>query len=484
MTLSKKETTSVPAHTKGIWSSPYWSLTIGLMLFTLGPAFEELAVPIVLPNTVAQLGGLAWYGWTFSMFMLTSLVGIVIGGDQADRHGLAVAYGTGMLLFDLGLLVAGVAPSMAMLLLGRAIQGFGAGTLASLGNTAIGRLYPDTCKPQMLALLSTTFVIPGLIGPSFAGMIVALIGWRWVFLGLLPLGPLAMLFVVSSMKLGSPFPQRIQEQRNANGQRIVTTGQLVLGATLALLGLAIHSIPLLLLFVVGGLTMGGMALRRLLPSGTLTARAGLPAAIATLGLLGLTYFGERAFLPLALTSMQAQSSLVAGMAVTAATLTWTVGAWIQTRVVSRYGRRPLVLTGLALLIVGTVGTTSLLFPSVPVVVVVVAWAIAGTGMGIAFATANLVVLETAPTDQEGYAVASMQLSTTLGFALGTGLEGAIIGISTEAWKSLTGGTIMITIIFLASACLAVLAAFRLPGKTHEPISSLAPNVLERGDSPA
>lgn len=91
---------------------------------------------------------------------------------------------------------------------------------------------------------------------------------------------------------------------------------------------------------------------------------------------------------------------------------------------------------------------------------------------------------TAPTDPEEYAVASMQLSTTLGFALGPGLEGAIIGISTETWKSLTGGTIMITIIFLASACLAVLAAFQLPGKTHEPMSSLAPNALEHGDSPA
>src|SRR5256884_9607347 len=68
---------------EGVWSPRYRRLTLGLILITLGPAFEGLAVATILPKVVANLGGLSLYGWAFSAYMLATLVGIILAGDGA-----------------------------------------------------------------------------------------------------------------------------------------------------------------------------------------------------------------------------------------------------------------------------------------------------------------------------------------------------------------------------------------------------------------
>ena len=66
------------------------------------------------------------------------------------------------------------------------VQGFGAGAVPSIGYVAIGRSYPEALRPRMFAVLSSAWVIPGLLGPSLASIVEHALGWRWVFLGLLP----------------------------------------------------------------------------------------------------------------------------------------------------------------------------------------------------------------------------------------------------------------------------------------------------------
>ena len=124
--------TSPPATTgpdASIWSGSYRLLTIGLVLTVAGSAFEALAVAATLPATVKELGGIALYGWAFSAFMLTNLIGITIGGGEADRQGPARPFIVGVALFAGGLVIGGLAPAMIVLIGGRAIQGLGAGTI-------------------------------------------------------------------------------------------------------------------------------------------------------------------------------------------------------------------------------------------------------------------------------------------------------------------------------------------------------------------
>ena len=154
------------------------------MLDVVVVAFEALAVATVAPRVARDLGGLDLYGWTFAAFMLANLVSVVISGHAADRHGPAPPFAAGLLLFTSGLLVCGFAPTMPVLVLGRAIQGLGAGALLATAYVAIGRAYDERERPRQFALLSTAWVVPGLVAPGLAGVIAEQFGWRFVFLGL------------------------------------------------------------------------------------------------------------------------------------------------------------------------------------------------------------------------------------------------------------------------------------------------------------
>ncbi len=336
---------------EGVWSPRYRRLTLGLILITLGPAFEGLAVATILPKVVANLGGLSLYGWAFSAYMLATLVGVILAGDQADKRGPALPFIIGVALFVLGLILAGTASSMITLVLSRGVQGFGAGLLSSVALVCVGRGFADEVKPRMLAVLSSAWVVPGLIGPALAGIVADFA------------------------------PSRTSEALDAH--RLFAAVGLAIGAGMALTGLQTGSLPAATVLIPLGLALGIPSLHSLLPPGTLRAKAGMPAAIATIGFLSMAFFGGEAFLPLTLISIRGQSSIIAGVTLTAATLSWTAGSWLQAQLTPRYGRRLLVTTGLLLIAFGLAGIASVLIPGVSIVVAPLAWGVAGLGLVIA-----------------------------------------------------------------------------------------------------
>ena len=149
-------------------------------------AFEALAVATVLPVAQEDLGGLGLYGLVFVSYMLTSLIGIWLAGRESDRRGPALPMAVGLAIFAAGLTIGGAANEMSVLIVGRAVQGFGAGFLITVAYVAIGRGYDETMRPRMFAVMSSAWVIPGLIGPSIAGAVAENLSWRLVFFGVLP----------------------------------------------------------------------------------------------------------------------------------------------------------------------------------------------------------------------------------------------------------------------------------------------------------
>src|SRR6476659_2027726 len=446
------------ASPPGIWSSTHRSLTIGLVLTVSGASFEARAVATTLPATIRDLGGLALYGWAFSAFMLANLIGITIAGAEADRQGPARPFIAGIAAFVLGLIVVGLAPSMAIVILGRAVQGFGAGVISSVAYIGIGRGYPEAAKPRMLAVLSSAWVVPGLIGPALAGLISDIAGWRWVFLGLVPfliIGAILTLPSLRQLSGGHAAPR--------DWSAYISALRLSVGAGLALAGLGQSAQPIIALaLLVAGAALGLPALLRLLPAGTLHAAPGLPAAIAAHGLLNLAFFGVDAFVPLALVSIRGQTASVAGIALTTATVGWTTGAWVQAHLAAHRSRRGLEITGLALIALGIVGVAATLALAVPALLAALAWGVAGLGMGLAFSTKSLVVLEAAQPGQEGTAASALQLSNVLGVAVGAGVGGVIIG-NTGATVSLSS-IIIQDVIMIGVLALAALSASRLPDR--------------------
>src|SRR5262245_35427253 len=175
------------------------ALKVGLVSVVTLVAFESLAVITILPDIEADLGGLSWYGWVTTAFFLGTMVGIVFAGDHADRHGLGRPYVLGLVIFAVGLIVAGSAPSMPVLVVGRFVQGFGAGVVPALGYVAIGRVYSVDARPRMFAVMSTAWIVPGVIGPALAERVSSWLSWRVVFWGLLPLVAVAGSLIVPDM---------------------------------------------------------------------------------------------------------------------------------------------------------------------------------------------------------------------------------------------------------------------------------------------
>jgi MFS family permease len=458
----------------GLWSPDRRVLTAGLVLTITFIASEALAVVTVMPVVARDLGGLDLYGWVFSAFMLGSVVGIVVAGRQADRHGPAMPYVAGLLLFAAGLAVAGFAPDMPVLVGGRALQGLGAGAVPAVAYVAIGRSLPDRLRPRMMAVLSTAWVAPGVAGPAASAAVAHLFGWRWVFLGLVPVvlvtGALAipaLLRLGRAPHGGGPGP----EHRVIDGLGVAAGAALLLGGLTELSGSGGGPVIGVLL-AVAGVTLGLVVLRRLLPAGTLRARPGLPATILSRAVLTFAFFGADAYVTLTITTVRHYSPVLAGVAVTGSTLGWTVGAWVQARLSERWPGRRLVTTGLVIVLVGQAGMALVLSPAVPVAVGVAAWTVAGLGMGLAYAPISVLMLREAPPGREGWASASLNLADVLGTAIGIGIGGAAVAAVVRGGRPVADG---VAIAFAVSAVVAAagLAVTRrlpatLPHRRGEP----------------
>jgi MFS family permease len=262
-----------------------------------------------------------------------------------------------------------------------------------------------------------------------------------------------------------PGPAQAQDPRLTDGIRTAAAAAMILGGLTLAAGSG--EIPVGVALILAGGIVGLPALRRLVPPGTMTVRPGLPATIASRGLLTFAFFGADAYVTLAITAVKHRSPVVAGLAVTGATLSWTAGSWVQARLSDSWEGRRLVRTGLAIVLAGIALMALDLLPALPVAEGIAAWTVAGLGMGLAYAPLSLLMLRHAQPGQEGRASASLNLTDVLGTAVGIGVGGA--AVAAEAGRDLRVG---IWVAFAAAAAVGVLALVvtrRLPaGPTSAP----------------
>jgi MFS family permease len=299
----------------------------------------------------------------------------------------------------------------------------------------------------MFALISSAWVIPSVFGPTLSGVIGETVGWRWVFLGLLPLCGVIGLIALAGIR-------KVPAADTHSGETNLGKAVLVaLGAGLLLAGFGQHSwfiaVP---------------AYRALTPPGTLRARPGLPATVAVRGLLNFAFFSADAYVPFVLTTMRGMSPAIGGLALTSASFTWTAASWIQARMIDRVGARKLVRIGMAAIAAACLGMILILSPAVPALLGIVVWGIAGFGIGLAYAPLSLVTLANAPEGQEGKISASLQLSDMLGVALGTGIAGVLVAGGASITGSNTAGLIATFVVGGAVGFATVFLSRRVPGR--------------------
>lgn len=405
------ETADPAVRRPGLLTGPYRTATIGILLVVTLLAFEQMAVGTAMPVAARELHGLSMYAWAFSAVFISGLVANVLAGGWADARGPALPLFTGLAVFVTGLIIAGTAPAMAWFVAGRAVQGFGSGLAIVPLYVLVAGVYPETSRPRVFAAMSAAWVVPSLVGPSVGGLVAEHVGWRWVFLGLVPLVLPAAVMLTPALR-GSrrhgPLPRG----------RTLTAVALAAGAALVVWGID-HRSPLAL----PGLAGLAYGLRVLLPRGALRLRRGLPTVIALRGLLGGTMAGTEAFIPLALVTRHGFSPAEAGVVLTVGALGWSAGSWWQGRSAGASRARFAVL-GAALLATGVAGIAVALYTSgwaaVP------AWVVGGLGMGMAFPTLSVLALDLSAPSEQGANSSALQISDTVGASLALGVAGALV----------------------------------------------------------
>ncbi|HET8984284.1 MAG TPA: MFS transporter [Trueperaceae bacterium] len=448
--------TTAPVARTRFFAPDTRSLTVGILLGVTLVAFESLAVVTVAPLFAADLGGVALYGWVFSGLLLASLVGAVAGGQLADTGSLARPLIGGLALFGAGLVVSGAAPSMAVLIVGRILQGLGGGALTTVMYAAITRAYPDSARARMMALTSSAWIVPALLGPTLAGLVAETLHWRWVFWGILPL--LLLVGALTVRPFGALRPVTTFAAGGQAAGRFRAALVLAGGAGLLLVGIGVDSSWLAAALALPGLVIAVYSLQRLLPAGTLFLRRGLPSVVAGRGALFAAFLGVEAFLALMLTAVHDYSTAVTGAVIATGAISWAAGSWLQSRLDENHAdKRGLrMFAGAGLLTLGIVGQLIALFLTAsPLVVVVSGWVLAGLGIGMAHATASVLAFALAPPGEEGSVSAALQISDQLLAAVSTGVGGALFAFATRrGWDEQRG-------ILLAFAFVMVLAGVAL-----------------------
>jgi predicted MFS family arabinose efflux permease len=205
-----------------------------------------------------------------------------------------------------------------------------------------------------------------------------------------------------------------------------------IGVILATTGLQAESPALIIGLGLPGLALAGWAFLRLAPPGTLRAARGYPTAVLLRGVLTFAFFCVDAYVALLLVEVRGWSAAQAGIALTAATLSWTAGSWVQARLTSRFSHERFVMVGFPIVAAGLAGIGLILVPAVPAWLSVPIFAVAGFGMGITYSQFALIVLRDVPHDAQGEVTAGLTLSDSLGTALGLTASGAFVAAGIRA----------------------------------------------------
>jgi EmrB/QacA subfamily drug resistance transporter len=402
------------------------SLVTAAVLFGMfASAIEMNIVSTAMPRIAGALGGSDRFAWVISIYLLTSTVAAPLSGKLADLYGRKPVYQLGMGLFLLGSALSGAAPSMNLLIAARAVQGIGAGALATVALTVLGDIYTPVERGRMQGLLSAVWGTAGALGPLAGGFIVDHLGWRWVFyLTVLP-GAVAMAIMQGALH---EQVKRRPASLDLAGAALLTAAIMALqfaggehgssGNTGAVVA-AVAGVVLLVLFAV----VERRAAEPILPLSLLSDRL-IGTVLLSALLSGAVMFGLSNYVPLFVQGVEGATARAAGAMMTPFSVAWPLASIVAGLSIGKVDTRVSVRTGMTLVAAGS-AMALLAAPGDSRAVLLVAVTFVGTGMGLT-STPLLIALQSAVSwETRGIATAAFSFCRTLGGTLGMVLAGAI-----------------------------------------------------------
>lgn len=459
----------LPAHEEGRWGQLFSgrngiysaALAGGVVLH----ACNMYVATTVMPSVVADIGGLDFYAWATTLFVVTSILAATLTAKLLKALGPRGAYCVALLIFAAGTIVAALASDMGMMLLGRSIQGFGGGFLYALAYAVTRLVFPAALWGRAVGLIGAMFGIATLIGPAIGGIFAELGDWRAAFWSLLPV--IAIFAVVAFVSLPRTSPGKEERAPIAYAQillltaavLIVSAGSLspVLLWNLAGLGAAVVLIALIVVIE----RSGGA---RLLPRGSFSRGAPLGLVYLMIALL-MTGVQPEIFVPYLVQTLHGQSPLWAGYLAALVAVGWSTASLLSPRFRGRGGDRlliigpPILLAGLVLLaIVMPVpggGAWQWLAP------ICLGLILVGFGIGLTWPGLVTMVYRHAPTDEQDLASGGMTTVQLFAAALGAALAGMIANVAGVADPGGVAGASKAAFWIFALFALAPLASIVL-----------------------
>ncbi|HET7664743.1 MAG TPA: MFS transporter [Mycobacterium sp.] len=397
-------------------------------------ATNEFLTISLMPSAVADIGGHRYYAWVTTVYLVASVVAATTVHSLLLRLGPRWAYLLGLGVFGAGSLACAAAPTMEVLLLGRAVQGAAGGLLAGLGYAVINTALPSTLWTKASALVSAMWGVGTLVGPAAGGLFAQFGSWRWAF------GVLVILTVVMAGLVPIALPARREADIVDARIPIPVWSLVLLGA--AALAVSVAGIPhdwratAALLTAGAALVVVFIYVDRRLPAAVLPPstfgsgplkwiylRLGMLMA-ATMADMYVPLFGQR----LAHLTPVAAGFLGAGLAIG-----WTVG---EISSASLRGNRVIVRTvAVAPLVMATGLALAALtqYEDAPIGLVAV-WAVAllitGVGVGVAWPHLSAWAMSCVDDPAEGpAAAAAINTVQLICGAFGAGLAGVVVNLT-------------------------------------------------------
>jgi MFS family permease len=441
------------------WDPEYRRLSIGIVALVSVFGFEGIAIGAVMPVAAADLDAISNYAVAFTSFTMASLLGMTFAGLWANKIGLSrvIIFAVAALAF--GSMVAGFAPNLAVLTVGRSIQGFAMGIDLVTMYVVIGRMYPEALRAKALGMLAAAWVVPGLVGPGIAGLLVEVSSWRMTFwiVPLLLIGPIVLLIPELKKLPFVPSPVRTDARIQ------ITSVLIAIGALSVFQAGASHvgrwNTALVAAIFVVSLGVTAWSTKALMPAGYLRMAAGIPAIVGMRGVLAGAFFAAEIYVPLALQEIRGTSVALSGGVLTAATITWFAGSWLQGSHKLNYSREQILFAGVLLVSVGIALTPVAVFGPTSIVIAALAasvvWGIAALGMGMCFPTLGVLMLDKSPDEEHARHSASLQMSDSFGVIIATAIAGSVLALASvqQGIESSTFVTIWIFCVFVGLSSL-------------------------------
>ena len=440
---------------------------IPVFLVTLDNLVVTTALPVIRADLGASVTDLQWfvnaYTLPFAAFLLTAAA----LGDRIGRRRMFVA---GLVLFTLASAAAALSTESWMLTASRAVQGLGGAAVAPLSLTLLAQAVPDRMRNAAIGIWGGISGLGVAVGPVVGGAVVEGLDWSWIFWLNVPVGVVAVVLATTVLRESRGGAVRLDPL----GLLLSATGMLLL--VWGVVDGPDHgwlSVRVLTMLIAGGALLTAFVAWQhrnstpMLPLSLFRSRGFSLVTVVTLTFSAGT-FGAVFLLAQFFQVVQGLSPLDAGIR----TLPWTMAPMIVAPLAGifadRLGVRNLIVAGQALLAAGILWIGLAVTTEVGYRDLVVAFALAGIGMGLTFAPISKMALASVSDRERGVASGANNTIRELGVAVGIAALASVFSSTGDytSRQAFVDGLVPAVIVGAAVVAAGAIVALWLPGRTR------------------